>query len=111
MDMVKTRRGGRLAIAGWVVACGFALAACGSNPATPAASQPSETVTAVTAQPSATDPPAVTTPPISDSVPQQPVSSTSAPPSALVEIVGIYEAVRAYPACGNEPLEHLGVSW
>jgi hypothetical protein len=30
---------------------------------------------------------------------------------ALVEIVGVYEAVQAYPACGNEPLVHLGVTW
>ena len=25
--------------------------------------------------------------------------------------MGTYEFVTAYPACGNEPFEHLGVTW
>jgi hypothetical protein len=28
-----------------------------------------------------------------------------------VEIVGVYEAVEFYPACGNETLQHQGVAW
>ncbi len=35
--------------------------------------------------------------------------ATSAP--SPVAIVGVYEAVEFYPACGNETLEHLGVTW
>ena len=36
-------------------------------------------------------------------------SATSAPNA--VAIVGVYEAVEFYPACGNETLEHFGVTW
>lgn len=45
------------------------------------------------------------------------VSSSTLPSPAgttvptIVEIVGTYEVVEAYPACGNEPFEHLGVTW
>ena len=28
-----------------------------------------------------------------------------------VAIVGVYEDVKAYPACGNETLDHEGVTW
>jgi hypothetical protein len=37
------------------------------------------------------------------------VPSTS--PPEQVAILGVYTAVKAYPACGNETLEHLGVTW
>ena len=29
----------------------------------------------------------------------------------LVEIVGVYDGVMTYPACGNESLVHDGVTW
>lgn len=41
-------------------------------------------------------------------------ASTSEPaPSttAQVAFVDVYSAVQAYPACGNEPFTHLGITW
>ena len=37
--------------------------------------------------------------------------SVSASPAAPVAIVGAYESVEFYPACGSETLDHLGVTW
>lgn len=72
-----------------VVAITFGAAACGSD------------------QPASSDslPPAVTTP--SSSI----GTADTIPPAETVEIVGVYEGAEFYPACGNETLDHQGVTW
>jgi hypothetical protein len=61
----------------------------------------------VTVPPSVSLPPASSTAP-TDVDPTVPVSTTTTEP---VSITGVYDDVAAYPACGNEPLTHLGVTW
>ena len=41
-------------------------------------------------------------------VASQSAATVTAPP---VEIVSVYEAVEFYPACGNETLQHQGLTW
>jgi hypothetical protein len=72
------------------------VAGCTSDDPAPAAPRPIGTV--VVAQ--------TTTPRGSSLAPDTTVSAT--PP---VEIVGVYEAIGFYPACGNEALDHEGVTW
>ena len=64
------------------------LSACGAD--TPAASEPSRPDTATTTRAGASD----TTAPV-----------------APVQIVGHFEGVEFYPACGNETLNHQGATW
>ena len=86
----------RSGVAGFVLACGIALGGCDSDDQAPAATQPSETVDVTTA----TTPPNLSLP-----------SDTTAAATPPVEIVGVYEAIEFYPACGNETLDHQGVTW
>jgi hypothetical protein len=72
------------------------VAGCTSDDQAPTATQPSET-DGVT-QPS--------TAPGSSLA-----SETTAMATPSVEIVGVYEAIGFYPACGNETLDHEGVTW
>jgi hypothetical protein len=54
-----------------------------------------------------------------DAIPQGSTTETSIPATQtppttmpdIVAIVGVYDAVEAYPACGNEPFDHLGMTW
>ena len=100
----------RLAIfTGLLLAWGV-LGACGSDGSASNASGTIEPPTATepsTTEPSATEPlptePVATTPP-------EPVD-TAAPMGAPVAIVDVAEAVAFYPACGNERLDHDGVTW
>ena len=106
IGMVTSYHGTGRALAGLFIACGIGLAACGSGGDAPAAG---------TAGPDSTS--AVS----AASVETGPGTTSSSPPSsspqvtgqgpAPVEIVGVYEGVNAYPACGNEPLQHDGVTW
>ncbi len=54
-------------------------------------------------------------PPSSESPATTLAPSTSAPDTtaaaAAVAVVGVFEGVLAYPACGNEPFTHQGVTW
>ncbi|MCE9623550.1 MAG: hypothetical protein K8R99_14530 [Actinomycetia bacterium] len=43
----------------------------------------------------------------SDAAPSHATAQSPAP----VEIIGVFEDVKAYPACGNETLDHQGVTW
>ncbi len=72
------------------------VAGCTSDDQGPAATQPR-----------ATDGVALTTTPPSSSL----ASESRAPATQPVEIVGVYEAIGFYPACGNETLDHEGVTW
>ena len=74
----------RSGMAGVVLACSIGVSGCGSDDQPPAATQPTETVLAV-----------------------QPTTATDAP----IEIVGLYESIKFYPACGNETLRHQDVTW
>jgi hypothetical protein len=38
-------------------------------------------------------------------------SETSTPAPTPVKIVGVYEAIEFYPACGTETLDHQDVTW
>lgn len=86
--MISLRRG-PTRIAGAVLVAGLVLGACGSED--PAAGSPSGSTTPAEATVLAT------------------VPATSVP--APVAIVGVYDGVEAYPACGNEPFDHDGVTW
>jgi hypothetical protein len=94
--MASARDSARSGFAGFVLCCGIAFGGCDSDDQAPAATQPSETAD-------------VTTPttPSNSSLP----SDVTEPATAPVEIVGVYEAVEFYPACGNETLDHQGVTW
>jgi hypothetical protein len=74
------------------VALGVVLGACGddqqSSTSLPAASS-TATITATTPT----------------------TTIASAPATDIVEIIAVYDGVEAYPACGNEPIGHLGVVW
>lgn len=53
-----------------------------------------------------------TTEPPAASGPSSSVSSVSLVPEPdPVPIAGVYEAIDFYPACGNETLDHRGVTW
>ena len=54
----------------------------------------------------ASSPAAATTKPTTPAT----VASPTTMPDAVV-IAGVYPGVLAYPACGNEPFDHLGVTW
>jgi hypothetical protein len=41
----------------------------------------------------------------------EPTLATEAPTTGVVPIVGVYESVDFYPACGTETLDHLGTTW
>lgn len=71
------------------------VAGCTSDDQAPAAPQPSETDGV--AQPTA--------------APGSLLASETTAPAAPVEIVGVYEAIGFYPACGNETLDHDSVTW
>jgi hypothetical protein len=50
--------------------------------------------------------------PSTNSGPSSSVSSVSLVPAPdPVSIAGVYEAIDFYPACGNETLDHRGVTW
>jgi hypothetical protein len=85
--MLNSHGSARLALAGLLIAC-VGLAACGDDGVAPAVSSP------------ASLPPDTTV-----------TTDVTVPSPAPVAIVGVYEAVKAYPACGNEPLDHDGVTW
>ena len=76
-------------IGGGVGAALLMLSACGSE--------------ATDSSPRASSP-AVTTPVSSNA------STVTTEPDS-VPVVGVYDGVVAYPACGNEPFEHDGVVW
>ena len=67
-----------------VVSCSISFAGCGTDDPAPAASVSGATVASVSG------------------------TTVAATP---VEIVGVYEAIEFYPACGNETLAHQGVTW
>jgi hypothetical protein len=56
-----------------------------------------------------TEPTQVTEAPTTVTVP--PTESFVPTASDVVPIVGVYEDVAFYPACGNETLDHLGTTW
>ncbi len=86
-----------LSISALVLAVGFLFAACADDqsPAS-TASVPAEPSTAVE-------------PPPDPGESAAPVSLVSEP--GPVSIVGVYEEIEFYPACVNETLDHLGVTW
>ena len=51
--------------------------------------------------------PAATT--MESNIPATQMSPTTMPDAVV--IVGVYTGVLAYPACGNEPFDHQGVTW
>ena len=73
-----------------VAALALALGACGSDGPASTGSLP----------------PAVTTSTSSN----EPTPDTVAV-GAPIEIIGIFEAIEFYPACGNETLDHQGTTW
>lgn len=110
----------------WMAIVALGLAGCGSDEiAAPAASVETVPATASVESSSAgsssesstdgatttvaTTAPATTAPATTAS----PAPSTSVVPTtlAVVPIVGVYETVVFYPACGNETLDHDGVTW
>lgn len=104
--MVTSHLGARRALAGLFIAFGIGFASCGSSDDAPAASAPGpDSRPAVSAASVVTDP--GTTVSIPASFPSHATVKSPVP----VEIVGVYEGVKAYPACGNETLEHEGVTW
>ncbi len=94
--MAATHRRARSRVVGRVLACIVVLNACGPDDPQPAAAPPGETL--VAAQP--------TTPTSSQGTP-----ATGTTSSTPVDIAGVYESIEFYPACGNEPLQHEGVTW
>ena len=105
--MGTSHYGARLALAGLLITSGIGFAACGSDDEAPSASAPiPDSRPAVSSASVVTDrATAMSAPPPSSSI------DTTVQSPAPVEIVGVYEAVEAYPACGNEPLHHGGVTW
>ena len=105
--MGTSHYGARLALAGLLIASGIGFAACGSDDEAPSASAPiPDSRPAISSASVVTDPgTAMSAPPPSSSF------DTTVQSPAPVEIVGVYEGVEAYPACGNEPLHHGGVTW
>lgn len=106
IGIVTSYRGTRRALAGLFIVCGFGLAACSSRGDASAGGAPGpDSTPAVSAASVVTD--AGTTASSPASFPPQATGQGPAP----VEIVGVYEGVKAYPACGNERLDHEGVTW
>jgi hypothetical protein len=79
-----------------VLACIVVFNSCGPDDPQPAAAPSGETLVAT--QP--------TTP---TSSPEAPATGT--PSTTSVDIAGVYESIEFYPACGNETLQHDGVTW
>jgi hypothetical protein len=94
--MATVHHSARSVAAGFVLACSIGFSACGSDDQAPATTQHVETGPAT--------PP--TTPPASS-----PPSELTTPAPTPVKIVGVYEAIEFYPACGTETLDHQDVTW
>ena len=105
IGMVSSYHGARRALAGLFIACGIGFAACGSDNDAPAASAPNPDSRPAVLAVVVTDPGAT----VSSPAPFPSHATVQSP--APVEIVGVYEDVKAYPACGNETLDHDGVTW
>ena len=94
------------------------LSACGSTES-PSVGAPNSSesvppsVAPHTAEPQTTEPETTSPDPTlpDTTLPDTTVPERSEPSSGGVEILGIYPGVHAYPACGNESLDHLGVTW
>ncbi len=108
--MVTSSHGTRRALASLFIACGIVSAACGSASDAPTAGTAGTDSTSEVSASVVTDPGTTSSSPASSSPASSSPEVTGQGP-APVEIVGVYEGVNAYPACGNEPLEHYGVTW
>lgn len=95
--MTSVLRHNRRSLAVLAAVCLMTIGGCDSDDVVPAATQ----VTAISSAP----PP--TTPPVAS--PSAVTTTTTA--TGPVEVAGVYENVEFYPACGNETLGHLGVTW
>ncbi|MGH9135232.1 MAG: hypothetical protein ACRDZZ_14935 [Ilumatobacteraceae bacterium] len=80
----------RSVVAMLAVVPGIALSACGSDDPTQAAPEPTDALAGTA--------PVVTS--------NSPVPTRATPGAAPVEVVGLYESIEFYPACGNETLDH-----
>ena len=101
----------------WGLASALALTSCGDaktlgngSPA-PASSEPSSSLPASVASAPESTPPAITTTvsaPTTTAESSLPSTSEGDQPVAVVKVL---DGVEAYPACGNEPFTHEGVTW
>lgn len=76
----------RMGLVGLALVCAVGVGGCGSDDA----AAPAATTAAST-------------------IPATQVSPTTMPDA--VAIIDVYTGVLAYPACGNEPFDHRGVTW